>query len=635
MQLGEQRLDVEAGGDRREQPGQPGQLGEVGHQRRPGARVLQLDRDLAAVGPHRAVHLADAGRGGRGLVEVAEAVAASGGRTARRAPCARWPPASAARPPAAWSAPRGRARRCSSGSAASNTDSAWPSFIAPPLSSPRTVNSCSAVRACRSAVTSSADCRSSAGRARRWPGRRRRAAARRAWPCGRRGAAGSRSSAAARPAPAGAAVPLAVRRRERGLSVTRSIVPNAGDAPGPSSGVGTRRLPAGASRSRRPDAAASCAGAAASRAGAARACRRSPAGSPPSRKASACRAATPGDHAWRRRRRRRAVAAADGQLHGERRPGRVAVAAVQVGAAQAAGQPGQHQRADDAVVDARARRQVGRAGRVQRVAPVVGSTGPSTARTTRSGALAERQRRGVGLGRGAPDARRRPRRAARALVAGRDAAGHARAAAGRCRRPRSARRPTPAAASSGGQVRGDPAAAVHVDRRVPAGAQHLGRVARRAGPRARPARRPGGAAAARGADRPGAGRGHRKPASASVSSARRRVGGSAAGTGRCGGARDRAGDPAHDGAGQPVDDDGAAAELEMDRVGRAPQQPGGGARGSRAAGAWLAGRTRVTVARRGPVAAAAAVVHSRPGRGRRCRRPRTVADSGWHAVTRR
>jgi hypothetical protein len=35
----------------------------------------------------------------------------------------------------------------SSGIAASNTDIAWPSFAAPPLSSPRVANTCSAVRA--------------------------------------------------------------------------------------------------------------------------------------------------------------------------------------------------------------------------------------------------------------------------------------------------------------------------------------------------------------------------------------------------------------------------------------------------------------------------------------------------------
>ena len=35
----------------------------------------------------------------------------------------------------------------SSGTAASNTLSAWPNFMAPPLSSPSTANSCSALRA--------------------------------------------------------------------------------------------------------------------------------------------------------------------------------------------------------------------------------------------------------------------------------------------------------------------------------------------------------------------------------------------------------------------------------------------------------------------------------------------------------
>ena len=44
----------------------------------------------------------------------------------------------------------------SSGNAASNTDSAWPNFIAPPLSCPSTANSCSAVRRCSSSVTSTA-----------------------------------------------------------------------------------------------------------------------------------------------------------------------------------------------------------------------------------------------------------------------------------------------------------------------------------------------------------------------------------------------------------------------------------------------------------------------------------------------
>ena len=43
----------------------------------------------------------------------------------------------------------------SSGMAASNTDSAWPNFIAPPLSSPSTANSCSALLAMSCAEISS------------------------------------------------------------------------------------------------------------------------------------------------------------------------------------------------------------------------------------------------------------------------------------------------------------------------------------------------------------------------------------------------------------------------------------------------------------------------------------------------
>ncbi len=43
----------------------------------------------------------------------------------------------------------------SSGNAASSTDSAWPNFIAPPLSSPSVRKSCSAVRCCISVITTS------------------------------------------------------------------------------------------------------------------------------------------------------------------------------------------------------------------------------------------------------------------------------------------------------------------------------------------------------------------------------------------------------------------------------------------------------------------------------------------------
>jgi uncharacterized HhH-GPD family protein len=43
------RLGVQPGLQHPEQPGHPGELGQVGHQRVPGARVLDLDRDGAAV----------------------------------------------------------------------------------------------------------------------------------------------------------------------------------------------------------------------------------------------------------------------------------------------------------------------------------------------------------------------------------------------------------------------------------------------------------------------------------------------------------------------------------------------------------------------------------------------------------
>ena len=60
-------------------PGHPGDLVEVADQRLAGPRVLDLDRDLAAVVPHRPVHLADRGGRGRGVVEGRELAAASAG----------------------------------------------------------------------------------------------------------------------------------------------------------------------------------------------------------------------------------------------------------------------------------------------------------------------------------------------------------------------------------------------------------------------------------------------------------------------------------------------------------------------------------------------------------------------------
>ena len=75
LELGDQRLDLEAGDQHADQPAHPADLGEVGQQGVTGARVLHLDGDLATVGPGRAVHLADRGGGGRRVVEVLEPVA--------------------------------------------------------------------------------------------------------------------------------------------------------------------------------------------------------------------------------------------------------------------------------------------------------------------------------------------------------------------------------------------------------------------------------------------------------------------------------------------------------------------------------------------------------------------------------
>ena len=126
-------------------------------QRLAGARVLDLDRDLAPVAPDRPVDLAD--RGGRRRAcrrRTANFAVRQRGPSSRRAPCAPSRRAAGEPPPAAWSGWRGRGPAISSGRAASMTDIAWPNFMAPPLSSPSTLNSCSAVRACSSAATSSA-----------------------------------------------------------------------------------------------------------------------------------------------------------------------------------------------------------------------------------------------------------------------------------------------------------------------------------------------------------------------------------------------------------------------------------------------------------------------------------------------
>ena len=74
LEFGQQRLDVQARGQPTEEARHSAELDEVGHQRRARARVLDLDGDLAAVRPDRAVHLSDAGGRGRHVVELAKAL---------------------------------------------------------------------------------------------------------------------------------------------------------------------------------------------------------------------------------------------------------------------------------------------------------------------------------------------------------------------------------------------------------------------------------------------------------------------------------------------------------------------------------------------------------------------------------
>ena len=132
------------------------ELGEVTEQGLPGARVLDLDGDLAAVLPDCPVHLADRGRGGGLVVELGGTGPASPGRNRRPGHGAPSWRAAAARIPAAWSGSPGRVRRSPAGRAASKMDRACPNFIAPPLSSPSTRKICSAVRCWISAATISA-----------------------------------------------------------------------------------------------------------------------------------------------------------------------------------------------------------------------------------------------------------------------------------------------------------------------------------------------------------------------------------------------------------------------------------------------------------------------------------------------
>ena len=111
LQLGHQRLHVEPGHEQPDQPAHPPDLGEVGHQRLRRRRGTAPSRRPRARRHHTArctcpIEAAAAGP----VVELAEARRASRLRArgpARRAPCG---PAAAGRPPAAWSASRGRAR---------------------------------------------------------------------------------------------------------------------------------------------------------------------------------------------------------------------------------------------------------------------------------------------------------------------------------------------------------------------------------------------------------------------------------------------------------------------------------------------------------------------------------------------
>ncbi|CAM5685277.1 hypothetical protein SALBM311S_09166 [Streptomyces alboniger] len=72
LQFRDQRLDVHAGDQRPQEPGEAAQLAEVGEQGLAGPRILHLDRDLTAVVPHRPVHLSDRGRRRRLVLELHE-----------------------------------------------------------------------------------------------------------------------------------------------------------------------------------------------------------------------------------------------------------------------------------------------------------------------------------------------------------------------------------------------------------------------------------------------------------------------------------------------------------------------------------------------------------------------------------
>jgi hypothetical protein len=77
-QLVDHALHIGAGGELPQHADHPLHGLQVGAQRLVGAGILDLDRNLAAVGPHRLVHLADAGRRDCGVVEGPEPFAPLG-----------------------------------------------------------------------------------------------------------------------------------------------------------------------------------------------------------------------------------------------------------------------------------------------------------------------------------------------------------------------------------------------------------------------------------------------------------------------------------------------------------------------------------------------------------------------------
>ena len=72
LELLEDGLDVDARDPRGRDPSDPGDLVEVAQQCLAGPWVLDLDGDRSPVTPHRAMHLADRGSGGRVVLERGE-----------------------------------------------------------------------------------------------------------------------------------------------------------------------------------------------------------------------------------------------------------------------------------------------------------------------------------------------------------------------------------------------------------------------------------------------------------------------------------------------------------------------------------------------------------------------------------